>query len=156
GKVTPEVAAWTDAQNAFTRATLDALPGRAALEARLRPLMEIGNIGAPHARGGRYFYNKREGNQNQALVYVRDGAGGTPRVLLDPAKLDATGLTTVEWFDASEDGKQLIYGTYRAGDENTTLHLLDVASATPLPLEIPNKTHGDGWLPDGSGFFYNN
>jgi len=28
GKVTAEVAAWTDAQNAYTRSVLDALPGR--------------------------------------------------------------------------------------------------------------------------------
>lgn len=156
GKSTAEVDAWTDGQNAYTRATLDGLPGRAALEARLRPLMEVGTVTAPQVRGGRYFYRKREGSQNQAIVYVRDGVDGTPRVLLDPAKLDATGLTTVEWFDPSEDGKWLLYGTYRAGDENTTLHLLDVATATPQALEIPSKTHGDGWLPDGSGFFYNN
>ena len=30
GKVTPEVAGWTDAQNQYTREVLDNLPGRAA------------------------------------------------------------------------------------------------------------------------------
>lgn len=156
GKVTPEVGAWTDAQNAYTRSVLDALPGRKELEEKLRPLMEVGTVGAPNARGGRYFYNKREGNQNQPLVYVRDGVRGTPRVLLDPAKLDPSGLTTVTFFDPSEDGKLLSYGTYKSGDENTTLHLLEVDSGKTLPLEIPNKTSSVGWLPDGSGFFYRN
>ncbi len=156
GKPTPEVDAWTDAQNAFTRATLDALPGRAALEARLKPLMEVGSVTTPVARGGRYFYRKREGDQNQALVYVRQGVSGAPRVLLDPAKLDPSGLTTIEWIDPSEDGSKLLYGTFRAGDENTTLHLLDVATATTQALAIPSKTHSAGWLPDGSGFFYDN
>jgi prolyl oligopeptidase len=79
GKVTPEVGAWTDAQNAYTRSVLDALPGRKELEEKLRPLMEVGTVGAPNARGGRYFYNKREGNQNQPLVYVRDGVRVTHR-----------------------------------------------------------------------------
>ena len=156
GVATPEVSAWTDAQNAFTRSVLDSLPGRKELEERLRPLMEVGTVTAPQARGGRYFYRKREGNQNQALIYVREGVNGTPRVLLDPAQIDSTGLTTIEWFDPSENGKQLLYGTYRAGDENTTLHLFDVDGGKTLPLEIPSKTRGSGWLPDGSGFFYGN
>ena len=47
GQVTPEVASWTDAQNAYTRAVLDDLPGRPALEDRLRPLMEVGAVTAP-------------------------------------------------------------------------------------------------------------
>ena len=32
GRVTADVAAWTDAQNQYTRQVLDNLPGRAALE----------------------------------------------------------------------------------------------------------------------------
>ncbi len=156
GAMTPEVAAWTDAQDAYTRAVLDHLPGRAAVEERLRPLMEVGEVSAPIARGGRYFYDKREGSQNQPVVYVREGASGAPRALIDPAKLDPSGLTTVEWYDPSEDGKWLLYGTYKAGDENTTLRLLDVATGAPQPLEIPGKTEPAGWLPDGSGFFYRN
>ena len=35
GQVTPAVTEWTDTQNAYTRAVLDTLPGRAALEERL-------------------------------------------------------------------------------------------------------------------------
>ena len=47
GQVTPEVAAWTDAENAYTRSILDHLPGRKALEDRIRPLMEIGAVSTP-------------------------------------------------------------------------------------------------------------
>jgi len=156
GKVTPDVAAWTDAQNAYTRAVLDHLPGRTALEDRLRPLMEVGTVTAPHVRGSRYFFSKREGDQNQPVILWREGASGPDRVLIDPAALDPTGLTTVEWIAPSHDGRTLAYGTYRAGDENTTLHLLDVDSGARLPLEIPNKTQAPFWLPDGSGFVYQN
>src|SRR5258706_8125341 len=98
GKITPDVAAWTDSQNAYTRSVLDALPGRQALEERLRPLMEVGSVTPPIARGDRYFYTMREGNQNQPVVYWRDGYKGENRVLVDPARLDESGLTTVEWF----------------------------------------------------------
>ena len=156
GQVTPEVAAWTDAQNAHTRAVLEGLPGRKALEDRMRPLMEIGAVSAPDVRGNRYFFTKREGNQNQPVVYYRDGYRGESKTLLDPAKIDPSGLTTVTWFSPSEDGKLVAYGTYRAGDENSTLRLMEVESGQVLPLEIPNKTQSPDWLPDGSGFLYEN
>ncbi|QQR73698.1 MAG: S9 family peptidase [Holophagales bacterium] len=156
GRVTPEVAAWTDAQNAYTRRVLDSLPGRAALEERLRPLMEVGSVSAPRVRAGRYFYTQREGSQSQPVVLWRQGVRGTPRTLLDPAALDPSGLTTVAWFSPSPDGEVVAYGTYRAGDENATLHLIRVASGEKLPLEIPNKVEAPEWLPDGSGFVYRN
>jgi prolyl oligopeptidase len=156
GQVTPEVAAWTDAQNAYTRQVVDALPGREALEVRLRPLMEVGAVTAPVVRAGRHFYSKRQGNQNQPLIYWRESAWSADKLLIDPAKIDSTGLTTVEWYSPAQDGKQLAYGTYRAGDENTTLHLMDVDTGKLLPLEIPNKTQAPDWLPDGSGFVYQN
>ena len=156
GRVTPEVAAWTDAQNSYTRSVLDALPGRQDLEGRLRPLMEVGSVTRPIVRANRYFFSKREGHQNQPVVYWREGYKGENRVLVDPARLDESGLTTVEWFSPSQDGRLMAYGTYRAGDEITTLHLLDVDTVKPLGLEIPNKTQAPDWLPDGSGFVYQN
>jgi prolyl oligopeptidase len=156
GQVTAEVAAWTDAQNAYTRQVLDLLPGRAQLEATLRPLMEIGAVSPPAMRGTRYFFSRREGSENQPVIYWREGAWGKDTTLVDPAAIDASGLTTVEWFSPSPDGRILAYGTYRAGDENTTLHLVEVDTRKPLPLEIPDKTQAPDWLPDGSGFVYQN
>ena len=156
GKMTPEVAAWTDAQNAYTRSVLDHLPGRRALEDRLRPLMEVGSVSAPAMRGHRYFFSRREGSQNQPTYYWREGYRGESRVLVDPARIDASGLTTIEWLSPSRDGKVVAYGTYRAGDENTMLHLMEVESGHTLPLEIPDKVQAPDWLPDGSGFVYQN
>ena len=103
GQVTPEVAAWTDVQNAYTRTVVDAFPGRAEIEARLRPLMEVGAVTAPVMRENRYFYTRRDGSENQPVVYWRDGHDGADHVLVDPAVLDPSGLTTVEWFSPSPD-----------------------------------------------------
>ena len=156
GQMTPEVAAWTDDQNARTRAFLDHLPGRSMLEAALRPLMEIGAVSAPIARGTRYFYSRREGSQDQPVIYWRDGVHGPDRELIDPALIDPSGLLTVEWISPSFDGRLLAYGTYRKGDENTTLRVMDVDTGAHLPVEIPDKTQAPDWLPDGSGFVYHN
>lgn len=160
GAVTPEVSKWTDDQNAYTRSVLDNLPGRKELEAKLRPLMEVGSVSSPRMRGEpgktRYFFSKREGNQNQAVLYYRDGYKGETKLLLDPAKIDPSGLTTISWSQPSEDGKLLAYGTYRSGDENSTLHVMRVETGEKLPIEIGGKVSGFDWLPDNSGFVYRN
>lgn len=156
GALTPEVNAWTDAQLAYTRQVLDNLPGRKAVEDRLRELMEVGAVTAPRMRGNRYFYGKREGNENQARVFMREGLSGAPKLLLDPNTLDAKGLVTVSWTSPDPAGKLLAFGMYRAGDENSTLYVLDVDSGRWLADEIPGKVGGVDWLPDSTGFFYRN
>jgi len=156
GKPTDEVGAWTTAQNAYTRQVLDTLPYRKVLEERLRPLMEVGSISAPAMRDNRYFYTKREGGENQASVLVRDGAQGEPRVLLDPSKIDPSGLTTISWFEPNHDGRLVAFGTYRAGDENSTLRFIDVETGETQPLAIDGKVSQMSWLPDSSGFVYRN
>jgi prolyl oligopeptidase len=154
GGITPEVSAWTDLQNAHTREVLDGLPGRAALEKRLRELMEVPVISAPAMHGSRYFYSRREGGQPQALRYVRESLDGRDRVLLDPQAIDPTGLTTVAWTAPSNDGRLMAFGLYRSGDENSVLYVMDVDSGDWLAEEIPGKVELMRWLPDGSGFYY--
>ena len=154
GLVTDEVAAWTDAQNAYTRSVLDALPGRQALESRLRELMEVPTITTPGMYGKRYFYARREGGQPQYLRYVREGVNGEDRLLLDPQAIDASGLTTVSWTAPSEDGQLMAFGMYSSGDENSVLFLMDVDSGEWLADEIPGKVSFIRWLSDRSGFFY--
>ena len=69
GEVTPEVATWTDGQNAYTRQVLDTLPGRAAVEVALKP-MEIGCDRAHHAREPLLLF-EAEGTQNQPILLAR-------------------------------------------------------------------------------------
>jgi prolyl oligopeptidase len=148
------VAAWTAAQNAYTRAVLDALPGRAGLEARLRELMEAGAVTAPAARGDRQFFWRRAGDQAQWEACVRDGRGGAARVLVDPNRLDPEGQTSLAWTEPSRDGSLLAFGLFRDGDEATVLHLLDVPTGGWRADQIPGKAEGVSWLADASGFFY--
>ena len=155
GQVTPEVAAWTDLQNAYTRSVLDNLPGRKALEEKLRPLMEVGSVSTPAIRGDRYFFSRREGARtSRSTTGGRAPSGTRSSCSTRPAR--SVGPDD-DHLDLAVAGRQQVaYGTYKAGDENTTLHLLEVDSGKLLPLEIPNKTQAPDWLPDGSGFLYQN
>jgi prolyl oligopeptidase len=149
----PRTIAWTLAQNARTRTTLDALPRRAALVRRFAELLEIGMLGVPVERGGREFYTSRRGRQDQAVLYVREG--GIDRILVDPVALDPSGLTALDWWYPSAGGRYVAYGLSRNGDERSTLYLLDVERASPFGETIPYTRYcALAWLPDESGFYY--
>jgi prolyl oligopeptidase len=150
-----QTAAWVQAQNAATRAALDAVPGRALIGARLAALLSIGHIEAPVARGARLFYQRRTGDQNQPVLYLRDGEHGAERALLDPNALAADGTVALDWWAPSWDGRLLAYGLSAGGDERSTLHVLDVDRSATLPLRIPHARYASiAWLPDNSGFYY--
>src|SRR5208282_5242053 len=128
----PEVRAWVEKQNAYTRSLLDQLPGREKIRERLSALLDIGSLGTPVPAKGRYFYSKREGKQNQAILYVREGLRGKERVLVDPNQLAADGTVALDWWFPSRDGILLAYGLSRNGNEQSTLHVRDVATGKDL------------------------
>jgi prolyl oligopeptidase len=131
------------------------VPARARLRARLDDLLSIGALSTPEPVAGRYFYQRRDGRQNQPVLYVREGRDGEDRVLIDPNRLDAQGTTALDWFYPSEDGRLLAYGLSENGSEQSLLHVLEVDSGAPLPDRIPRTRSADlAWLPDGSGFYY--
>ncbi len=150
-----ETQAWTDAQNALTARYLDAVPARSAIRRRLEALLRIGALSAPTPTRGRYFYQRRDGTQNQPVLYVRDGVDGADRVLLDPNALNPRGTTALDWWYPSEDGGLLAYGLSEDGSEDSVLRVLDVVSGASHAEAIPHTRAADlAWLPDGSGFYY--
>jgi prolyl oligopeptidase len=150
-----EAAAWVEAQNAATRAALDAVPGRDAIARRLEELLSIGWTHAPAQRGGRLFYQRREGGQNQPVLYYREGETGEECVALDPNALAADGTVALDWWSPSWDGRLLVHGLSTGGDERSVLHVLDLDRGELLPDRIPQtRAASIAWLPDSSGFFY--
>ena len=146
---------WTDQQNALTARVLGAVPGRDAIHARLTQLLSVGTVGAPTPKGNRYFYTKREGTQNQPILYVREGLTGTDRVLVDVNALNPDGTTAMDWWYPSEGGRYLAYGISQSGNERATLHVRDVATDRDLPDTIPDcRFSSVAWLPDNTGFYY--
>ena len=149
----PRVGEWTGAQNARTRAVLDALPHRAAFGARFRELLSVGLLGTPRPVAGRIFHLRRAGAQAQAVLYVRDAAEGADRPLVDPNELDRAGLVTIDWYYPSPDARLVAVGLSRGGTEMSTLHVRDVASGRDLGIAIPHTQRSQvAWA--GEGFYY--
>jgi len=150
-----EVKTWTEAQNAYTASLLQQRPGRAQVKERLAALLSIGTLGVPEVRGPRYFYTRREGEQNQPILYVRQGLDGPDRALVDPNQLSADGTAALDWWFPSRDGSLLAYGVSTSGDEKSVLRVRDVATGKDRPDMIQHTRYCSlGWLPDNSGFYY--
>ncbi|HET8628121.1 MAG TPA: prolyl oligopeptidase family serine peptidase [Thermomicrobiales bacterium] len=145
--------AWTGEQNRYTAEMLARAPGREDWRARLGALMEAGFATSPAVRGGRVFFMKREGTQNQPLLYVREG--NETRALLDPNGWSADGTVAIDWWHPSPDGAWVAYGVSASGDERSTLRLLNVASGRDEGETTPDTRYCSvAWLPDAGGFFY--
>ena len=152
-----ETAAWVAAQNARTRAVLDALPQREPLHRRLLELLQIGVVGSPAVAGDRLFHLQREGEADQAVLIVRSAVDpdGSVHVVVDPHGLAADHAASIDWFSPSPDGRLLAYGVSEGGSEHGTLRLVEVDTGTLLPDAIPHVRHPSvAWLPDGSAFAY--
>ncbi|MHB8574003.1 MAG: prolyl oligopeptidase family serine peptidase [Dehalococcoidia bacterium] len=150
-----EVRDWTEAQNGYTRGVLGSMPARAAIRAELAELLSIGTVGVPEVRNGRCFYERRDGSQNQPVLYLRQGPDGDDRVLLDPNALSAGGTVALDYWYPSRDGRLLAYGISADGSELSTLHVLDVESGETRTDAIPRARHASvAFLPDNSGFYY--
>jgi prolyl oligopeptidase len=103
----------------------------------------------------RYFYTRRDGKQNQAVLYVRDGLDGADRALVDVNALAADGTRALDWWVPSEDGALVAYGVSADGSEESVLHVRDVATGRDLPDEIARtRACSLAWFPDGKGFYY--
>ena len=151
----PETQKWVADEMAYTRALLDPLPGRNAIHKRLTELLSIGSITAPAIAGKHYFYTKREGMQNQPVLYVRDGMNGPDRILVDANQLAADGTVALDWFQPSDNGKYVAYGTSQSGSEMSTLYIVETKSGTILPDTIERtRAASIAWVHDNSGFYY--
>ena len=106
----PETVAWVGAERAYAAGALAGMPERAAIRGRLKQLWNFPRFGLPRKAGGRMFYTRNDGLQNQAVLYVVDRAGDAPRVLMDPNLLSATGTVAVTEISPSDDGTLLGYG----------------------------------------------
>jgi prolyl oligopeptidase len=150
-----ETGAWVKAQNEVTRAFLDAIPGRAAIRARLEQVWDHERFAKPRKKGGRYFWERNAGLQNQAVLHVSEARDAPGRVLLDPNELSADGTVALAATSVSEDGALLAYALSEAGSDWLTWRVRRVDTGEDLPDEVRwSKFSGAAWLRDGSGFFY--
>jgi len=67
----PQTQRFIEEQNAYTRSVLEKVPHREKLRARVEQFLTIGRVASPRIAGNQYFYERRDGRQNQPIIYVR-------------------------------------------------------------------------------------
>jgi prolyl oligopeptidase len=151
----PETKAWVEAQNKVTFAYLEKIPQRERIKARLTELWNYERYGVPFKEGGRYFYTKNDGLQNQSVLYTMDALESPARVLLDPNKLSADGTVSLAGAAVSDDGNLLAYGTSSGGTDWQEWRVREIGTGVDRPDLIQwVKTSSASWTKDGQGFFY--
>jgi prolyl oligopeptidase len=154
---------WNAAQNAYSRSVLDRLPHREAIGKRVTEILSADTVSyfeITH-RDGRYFAMKYQPPKQQPLLVTADSlfepTGERP--LVDPGEIDPAGLTAIDWFQASPDGKLVAVSLSSSGTEVGDVHVFDVATGKEVHEVVPRANTGTAggslaWAPDGSGFYY--
>ena len=105
-----ETKAWVKAQNAVTDKYLESLPQRGPVKKLYKELFNFEKFGIPFKEGGRYFYTRNDGLQQQSVLYTVKSLNDTPTVALDPNTLSKDGTVATTGTVVSRDGKYLAYG----------------------------------------------
>ncbi|MCC6368143.1 MAG: S9 family peptidase [Bryobacterales bacterium] len=160
----PDTRAWVQAQSTYARRHLDTIPGREKLRERITELMNYTRsahyeVGARHyagilKSGGRLFFLRQDGGQNQPVLYVQEG-NSEPRALINPNTASKEGITALATWAPSPDGKRLAYGIAVAGSDWQEWRVRDVDTGKDLPGRIQwIKFANPVWSPDGKGVYY--
>ncbi|MBC7499876.1 MAG: S9 family peptidase [Herminiimonas sp.] len=147
--------AWIDAQNKLTQDYLSGIPARDAIRQRLTTLWNFERYSVPFKEGGRYFYSRNDGLQNQSVLYTLAELDAPPRVLLDPNKLTADGTAALSGLAVSPDGRYLAYGIAQSGSDWQEWKVRDIETGKDLADQLKWVKFSDAaWTRDGKGFFY--
>jgi prolyl oligopeptidase len=150
-----DVAKWVEEQNKVTFAYLESLPERQAIEDRLTALWDYEKYSAPFKRGGRYYFSKNDGLQNQSVLYVQKTLDDEPAVLIDPNEWSDDGTIALGGIAFSDDGQYAAYGVAEAGSDWYTWRVMEIETRRVLDDEINwVKYSGAEWAADSSGFYY--
>jgi prolyl oligopeptidase len=159
----PKVKAWSEAENAYARTYLESLPGRAILKERFTTLLGGASPSYYDLKnaGGTLFAMKEQPPKQQPFLVTLQSpdAPGSAHVLVDPNALDARGITAIDWYEPSPDGKLVALSLSVGGSEDGTLYVYDVATGRPAYESIARVQEGTGggaacWDREGKGFYY--
>jgi oligopeptidase B len=154
-KGNPEVAAYLEAENAYTDAVLR--PGETFREALYREMLrriQETDLSVPYRDGSHLYWARTEEGKQYPILCRRSLPDGPEEVTLDLNQL-AEGLPyfSLGAYAVSDDGRLLAYSTDVTGFRDYTLYVKDLRSGELLPLRI-EKTGSVAWAANGRTLFY--
>ena len=157
---TPEVKAWSDAQNAYAHAVLDKLPEREALVGELDKILKapVTTYGGFKVGGTKLFARRHEpaDEQPKLIVMTDPDHAKTAKVVFDPISADHP-RRSFDWFEPSPDGSMVAIAESDGGSEVADVHIVDASGKELEVLPNVQRPTGGGdvaWTPDGKGLYY--
>ncbi|MEV0595545.1 prolyl oligopeptidase family serine peptidase [Nonomuraea cavernae] len=145
----PETRDWQAAQDRLWRDQTAGLPLRERFAARLTELAATGLVTPPVWRGERRFHLSQSAGQEHPVLCLDD------EVILDPMRLDPSGLTTLDDWQPDLDGRRLAYQLSRRGDERADLYVMDLGTGQVVDGPVGGCRYSPvAWLPGEEGFLY--
>ena len=147
--------AWLTEQMAYTEDYLKQVKVRPQIVQRLTELMRVESFSMPVERDGKFFFKKRQPEENQGSIYMRSGLMGNSVKLVDAGKLSADLNTSINIADVSRNGGLLVYEVREGGADEQSVHLLDVKTEQDLADVLPSARYaGVSLSPDEKGLYY--
>jgi prolyl oligopeptidase len=149
----PDLKSWIKAENDLTESYLSQIPYRKKIYEALKRNFNYEKVSVPLKKGGRYFFYRNNGLQNQSILYYVDRLGDSAKVLLDPNKLSTDGTVALSATGYSCDGKYFAYALSRSGSDWNEIFVKNIETGKKLADHLMwVKFSGIAWYKDG--FFY--
>ena len=146
---------WVEAENQISKPRLESIPHRAWLKTRLTALWSYERFGVPVQHGGRYFFLRNDGKQNQNVLFVSDNVGSPGRVLFDPNTVREDATVSLSAYTPNSQGTVVGYALSDGGTDWQTWKFRRVADGQDLTDTLRyTKFWGISWAHDASGVYY--
>jgi prolyl oligopeptidase len=157
------VQSWSDKQNAYARNVLDNLPHVEKLRQRITEILTAKSVSyySLCRREGKLFAMKRQPPLEQPLLVVMPSAQQpeSEQVIVNPAKIDPSGSTSIDFYVPSPDGSLVAVSLSAGGSESGDVHVFNVKTGNQIGQVIARVNGGTAggdlaWATDGNGFYY--
>src|SRR5262249_33238603 len=155
-KRNPEVAAYLEAENAYTDAVMaPTQPLQDALYKEMLARIKETDVNVPYRKGGYFYYSRTEQGQQYPIYCRKRGSLDAP----EEVTLDLNGLAEGQKFMAlgayqvSDNGSRLAYTTDATGFRQSPLYVKDLGTQPLLPIRV-ERVGSVAWAADGQTLFY--
>lgn len=154
-KPNPDVAAYLEAENAYTDAVLKPTePLQKALYDEMLSHVKETDLSVPYRDGAFLYYYRTEKGKQYRIHCRKPAADGAEQVLLDlNALAEGKKFMSLGALRPSDDGSLLAYSTDDTGFRQYTLAVKDLKTGALLPERMLRVT-SVAWAADGKTLFY--
>jgi oligopeptidase B len=155
-KKNPEVAAYLEAENAYTDAVMaPTQPLQDALYKEMLGRIKETDVNVPYRKGGYFYYSRTEQGQQYPIYCRKRGSlEAEEEVTLDLNRLaEGQKFMALGAYQVSDDGSRLAYTTDATGFRQYTLYVKDLGTHALLPVRV-ERVGSVAWAADGQTLFY--